>query len=1032
MNWLYTSPLRVYLTLGALCFIGVYAGFRLPISLFPNSLKPKIIVSIGYGGATAEEFLNMFGKDLENQFQAIKSDGLEMELLKAYYNPEKVNYELEFKWGGSPQSAIREVEMVTHSFSAQFPLEIRESIRVWTRNDNTGFFAASFYSATRGLDDIFDHIEPLITPALSRIEDADSPKLWNPFEKEISIELDPKTMASLQLFPMDVEKAIAASTSSFAAGSITLGPKQLTIQMPRLIHSLEDLRQVVIPIGPGKLTHLGDIAKINLALKTMNTQSFKTSGAPSIILYATPKANGNVKRMSDELNYLIQGILPILPKDIQVKTLVDPSEFIRASITNVIHEVGIGALLAVAILFFFVGNFRNTFTAAIEIPLSMVLAFILMKFSEMNLNLISLGGLALSAGMNVDASVVVMENIFRHFEKVSPHSRLDFNEKLKIIVAAVKEVRFPVIASTICSLVVFLPLSFTSDLSFALLGDLAKVVVFSHGLSMFVALILVPTVRLHLMKNRADFGERQFQWNWIIRMEFYYGYFLSQFLKRPGLQKCVFAGVATLLILLMILILPRLPKEAIGRPDTDWIFLSVRTQGNTNLKQMESQADEMEAKLLKHLGSKINYTFTQVRDPNRGSIMARLHDKRNMASVWKEMEIVFSNTPFYSFFVGPWNPAELPIPDPPHLQLVMRGGTIQERVHAASELKDYLEENKLFDRIWSEPRTQRTENVILNASSHQWKILQEQGVARPPSDLADLVRVVTTGKKVGSLSMENRPTDIVLKYPDDTVKNVEELGAFPIGANSKLLPLRALTSITREVVDATVFRENRQDAVMIFGKNNEGSSLNTSDSIKRTNQLLVDWKPPVPNVTAQLEDPQRELNDALSQLAIAAVLSFFLIFLTLILQFGSITNALLVMIAIPLGMIGVLISLFFFKSTLSLNSVLGMILLSGIAVANSIILVSYTNQLVDQGESPNVAAILAAQRRLRPILITSLTTVLGMLPIALGLGEGGRILQPLGIAVSGGLWMSMGMTLFLVPALQVFILNNLTKIPGRN
>ena len=206
--------------------------------------------------------------------------------------------------------------------------------------------------------------------------------------------------------------------------------------------------------------------------------------------------------MAEDILKIVKEAMHTLPKDIQYRVLVDPSEFIRASVNNVIHEVIVAAGLAVLVLFLFVGSFKNTITAALEIPLSMILAFIMMNLFDMNLNLISLGGLALAAGMNVDASVVVMENIFRHMEGLK--GPLNFDSRLSLIIRAVKEVRLPIIASTISTLVVFAPLALTKDLTNAILGDLAKAVVFSHGFSMFIALILVPTIRLQIMNQTKD------------------------------------------------------------------------------------------------------------------------------------------------------------------------------------------------------------------------------------------------------------------------------------------------------------------------------------------------------------------------------------------------------------------------------------------------------------------------------------------------------------------------------------------------
>ena len=671
MKSIYASPFRVYLALAACALAGILCGTQLPVSLFPNSSKPKITVRMPYGNFTPLEFHQAYGRDLESQLHKIVADGYEVDKLQVEYTPERVNYEVEFKWGAPPRTSFKEVRLVVNSFAGRLPDEIRDAVNIWPDNDNSGFIAVSFFSPTRALDEIWELLDPLLMPEVARVEDTSDPELWNPSRKEIRVELVPDKMAALQLFPRDIERAIVGSLQTAAGGSMTVGTAQLGIQLAKPTQTLADLSRAIVPAhGPGTVAvHLSDVARIDYGLRTTDSKSFKTDGAPSILLFATPRSGGNIKRMSEEILDIIKLKSAQFPPDLQYRVLVDPSEFIRSAIHNVFREVGIGALLAVAVLFLFIGSLRNTITAAIEIPLSMVLAFLLMKLSGMNLNLISLGGLALSAGMNVDASVVVMENIFRHFEEKAAGQALSFAEKLDIIAGAVAEVRFAVIASTAASLVVFLPLAFTSELSYAILGDLAKTVVFSHGFSAFVALILVPTVRLHLMSHG---GARSVEKpvhspieGAIRRLENGYARALSYFIRSPRLKLATYGGLVAVLVALTIAVMPRLPREIIGTPDTDWMIVSVNTKGNTLMRQMESQAEEIEAQVLDKFGTKILYTFTQVRGANRASVMARLKNKADMREIWPAMEKAFVNTPFLFYWVGPWNPSELPIPDPP-------------------------------------------------------------------------------------------------------------------------------------------------------------------------------------------------------------------------------------------------------------------------------------------------------------------------------------------------------------------------------
>jgi HAE1 family hydrophobic/amphiphilic exporter-1 len=1017
---LYSSPLRVYLCLGFLALVGIYCGLKLPISLFPNSSRPTVSVRINYGNSTPEEFLNTYGRHLEDRFHDLSTGNLELEKVEADYDSQYAQYLIHFKWGVDPKEAFKEVQLLVNGFSSQLPLEIRENIGVWSWNENGGFLAISFFSRKRSLDELYNYLEPIMAPHFASVKDASEVGLWNPTKKEIQIELNPERMALIGLYPQDIAKAVYSSLNGNGGGSVTIGINKLDVSMSRQVKSVDDITNVVIPTPSGGAVHLGDVAHVDLGEPTTISRSFKTSGTPSLILYADPRPGGNIKRMADDIITMVKQITPQLPRDVEYKILVDPSEFIRSAVNNVFREVLLAALLAVIVLFLFIGSFKNVVTASIEIPMSIILAFILMRLAGINLNLISLGGLALSAGMNVDASVVVMENIFRHFDDIK--GPVSYAQRLKIVSAAVREVSFPIVASTIASIVVFIPLALTSGLSHSLLGDLALAVVFSHGCSAIIALILVPTIRLQIMSAGGTSHSHSPIEGFLKKLESWYVLKLKSFLGNKKVKLATYGGLVFTLILLSFLVIPKLQKEIIGRPDTDWLFFSLNTQGNTMVHQMETQTSELESKIMKDYGDKILYTYSQIWKPNGSNIMVRLRDKKLMGELWKSAQKTYVNTPQMQISVFPWNPSELDIPDPPNFQLAVRGSVSKIRATVTQQLDDLLETHKTFPSIWSAPEVEHRESIIFKPYLERWSLLAKDRVKLDPSDIADISRVATIGRKVGDLPVDGRLIPVTMQYPPTRVSSLEDLASFPIGIKGKLVPLKALVGMTYEEVAPALHRVDGREVNLLNGKMHEEDKKDGPQKVKEAEELLRGWreKAKLPEgVSVTVEDAQVEMNSALSQLEGAVGLSVLLIFLTMVLQFGSFVNALIVLVSVPLGFIGVLASLFIFKSTLSLNSVLGVILLNGIAVANSIILVDFLKKLVDRGLSPKAAALEAAQKRLRPILMTSLTTALGMLPVALGFGEGGRILQPLGIAVVGGLGFSVFMTLFVVPSLQV-------------
>jgi HAE1 family hydrophobic/amphiphilic exporter-1 len=401
-----------------------------------------------------------------------------------------------------------------------------------------------------------------------------------------------------------------------------------------------------------------------------------------------------------------------------------------------------------------------------------------------------------------------------------------------------------------------------------------------------------------------------------------------------------------------------------------------------------------------------------------------------MENLWKQSEEAFPNSPEVSYWFDSWNPAELPIPDPPDFEVEVRGQDADDMALLARTLNDELRERKIFERTTVQPDAWPQENIRLRPKREQWPMLESQGLRLSVYQLAQLTRTATDGSYVGKVNLKDS-TDysenlkMTMRYPMGFVTTPEELGALPVGVGSRIVPLKAVVDVSRENIRSTIGLENGRALHTVSARGKKGEREETKVSIAKAEDLVRRWfsldknKYKLAPPTTLLKDAKLVLTEALEQLGLAVSLSIGLIFLTMIFQFGSVVNAALVLVSVPLGLIGVILSLTIFQSTLSLNSMLGLILLNGLVVANSIILVDFLQRRVKQGEAPLQAAVEVGRSRLRPILMTSLTTGLGMIPVALGLGEGGKILQPLGVAVAGGLAFSMITTLFLVPALQV-------------
>jgi len=1027
MMSLFQNKFKVYLVLGLLGLVGIISGLNLSVSLFPNISRPTVGLWMNYVNIEKNDFIENYGFDLENELDTLKNGKTKVENISAEFSDDGLFMRILFDWGTEPETAYREIRNITNQWQNRLPKETADTLQVWQWNENTGYLSISFFSQTKTIDELYQHLDPILTPELKKIAGFEEALLFNPKKKEVRIELNPLRMAELGIYPREIRDIISSKMRSYIGGTVLSGDNKLQLNLVGNEKSIDGIKNIKIYKG-NKSFQLDEIAKIYLAPHSTRKRVFKTDGKESLILWAKPNVGANVKEATEAIIDLIHAKENKFDEDVSYKVLVDPSEFIRSSIQNVFKSVAIASCLAVLVLFLFMGSFRNVSSAFIEIPFSIILAFILMDIFDMNLNLISLGGMALAAGMNVDASIVVLENIIRHFSNEKNASNRDFSYayKCQVILSALKEVWRPILVSTITTLIVFTPLIFTKDLTNAVLGDLAKAVIFSHGFACMIALIIVPLVRTQLI-TRESLHTKSLLDTPMNLFQKIYQKTLFFFIQNKKSRIALFLCVPLALILLFSFVMPKIPKELIGKPNTDWVILNVNSETSKSVKDLEQEIQKAELKIKDTFKDKILYNFMQVRRENRGNLMLRLADKSEMKAFQEELKEAFPNTPEVRFAVYPWNPAELPLPDYPDIEIQIQSKNFKALADNSQEFLANLREEKIMDEVWSEPNLSKSEKLVVSPFESVWNEIRKQAVNISESDILDITMLADSGKKVSEIYENSLRTDIVLKYPDQYTLSDATLSSFPFRINDKVIPLSALVQVKKAQSSPTTNRENAQNIVYIRS-NLKKEQKDQKEAIKtKLAAFIKKESSKYPEINITLADENKDLTSSLNQLYKSIGISFVLIAFVLLLQFGNMLNVLTVLLAIPLGLIGVIISLYIFDSTLSLNSALGIILLNGIAVNNSILLVDFANREFASGKDALNSILDSSTQRLRPILITSLTSILGMLPIAFGMGEGGEILQPLGITVSCGLWFSTFLTILFIPLVHYFVLRNKEK-----
>lgn len=1006
-NWL-ENPKQSFLLFTLATLFGFISLQQLPIFLYPKSNRPVYEASFRMSSMDSRDFLDQYGYRFYQALQQID----DMETVEIGGYTRAITFTATFEWGSDPRQAKQNFITAYESFRGSLPYDIQRQSRYSKGQQNGGFFAASVYHPDMRLSQLHEMTEPTILPEVSKIKGIEDAFLYDPDATNAFITLDPEKLAMHRLNIDEVSRYVEDSLTDISAGSVRLSGSRYELIVKNQATSFGALLDLGLEGLERPGLKLTDIAKVDMLPREESEQVMRTNGVRSLVLYVRASDDGNLKLICESAIKILENAKSNWPSGTEFKTLVDPSEFIRSAIDNVIINIFLGGGLAVLVFFLFTGSLRSTIFTSVEIPLAMIWAFILMNLFDVSLNLISLGGLALTAGMNIDASVVVVENILRHFQENPVNSK---KQRIERILEAVKEVRWPVITSTFSTCIVFLPLSQTSGIAYSILGDLAKAVVFSHSFSAVVALVLVPIVRsfvpfekddqnktskMAVMKNLLD---------WINQK---YNNSLNYLLERPSrsLSFCL----VTLLVgsSIVVSIYPFIRKEIVAVPTTSFIWVDVRADDFNSVGEMAQELRQPEQLLLNELKNDILHTFVTIRSARRASILIRIRNKNDSEKLITEISKLLPSTPEISYEADNFNPSQLPIPDPPDLRLLISGPE-KQRLLLADRMEFEIQANK---KIQSVRNSVDRDSVLYLVPNTNYLNNIDGSVSAGVQLAGDITEALLREKSLGFIETDKGSNEVFIRFPPNYIQTAEGLAAFPWVIGDQVVPLSALMSVDWGTTLFGLYQENGQELTYVEARVTPEEKYNVHEVMEDVKKQFAGLEIPE-EVNLIYEDPDKETNESLIGVLYALLISLVLIFSILIWQFGRIVDAFLIMSAIPLGIIGVSLSLWALSSTWSINSLLGTILLGGIAVNNSILLVSFFHFYKDKGDSVKQAILKSCDTRFRPILITSLTTIIAMLPIALGFGDGAEVLKPLGIAVSGGMVFSTGLILFIIPCL---------------
>lgn len=1020
MEWLFDRRKVMLLIFMIVVVVGGVLVTRLPVQLYPQTQRPRIFVRINHSGYSAIDFSRRFGEEIESQLLATEGvDSLQVE-----YQSDSSDFTLTFDWQTESDTARSELESAMSSVSSILPAEIRDDYFIRSfAGENAGFLLLGMRSASTPPEALHRILKSSLEAELSRVEDAEEVEILNIEDLEVDVLLRPAAMLDYGLTIRDIDGALREGYLPEPVGSLDDGEREFSVRYEKGIDSLYDVGTIVVADRGDLQVRLQDVADISIDY-TLPSQALVVDGEPSIRINATPKDGGNIRQMSEDIRLIVENARAegTIPADTQLVFYVNPAEYINQSIRNVIRAALLGAALAMVIVFLALGEVRNTLLIGISLPVTLILSFILMYAFEVSLNLISLGGIALAVGMVIDSAIVVIENIHRHYEEAD--ATLTRQELRKLIGRSVAEVRSPVIASTLTTILVFLPISFTAPLANAILGDQASTVIFALVFALVVALTFVPLVALGVYRPKGDGlskGPRGFarlSAGAMERLTELYRGALRRAIGRPVAAAAVVIVPFLLLALVVFGLLPQIPREIISPPSSDRIVVFFRSGEVTDrIEIVEEVVPRMESEIRDAAGEDVLETYALV--SGRFNILfVNLRSSQVAMEVLGTLQQTFVTDNTFYYNVAMWDPAELPLPRTNDLQISLRGEDETEVVLLLEELRDLVNESDLYGRVFTDPPTGLNEELAMTVRREVIEGFPEFS----EDTLVATVRQILRGTSSIEFEEGQQEVAVAAVFPDSAIGGREQLSNFLLSTSEGVVPLKHFFNFREQQGVAGIASEDGERIYRLYARMPSGTPESRRGEFESQIRTLVERRLSLPaGYSLAFENPQSELDEAIRSLLLALGASVLLIYLVVAFQFNSLRIPLVILVTVPLGFIGVVVSLYLFDSTLSLNSLLGTILLGGIVVNNAILMIDFYEKMSDRHESRVEALVHAAALRFPPILITMLTTILGMLPLAIGLGEGSNIVQPLGIAVSGGLLVSTTFTLFVVPAILRFM-----------
>jgi multidrug efflux pump len=992
----------------ALVLFGALGYTRLAVREFPDVDPPIVSVSTVLPGANPQVVESAVTDILEEELSTVEG----LRTLTSSSGEGFSNIVLEFNLSRDVEAAAQDVRDKVARVRERLPEDVEEPVVAKQDADAQPFYWLALSGENYDLLQLSDIGDRLVKSRLQTLAGVGQARIFGERRFSMRVWLSASELAARGLTVQDVQQAIRSRNVEVPAGRIESERREFTVRSLGELKTPQEFAELVVSNANGALVKLKDLGRVELGPEDERS-ALRYNGTPAVAIGVVRQSKSNVIQVAEEIRQELPRIQESLPPGVRISTAFDESVFVQRSIQEAEETLMIAAGLVVIIIFLFLRNFRATLIPGLAIPASIVSAFAIMYFMGFSINNFTLLALTLAIGIVVDDAIIVLENAYRHQEELgeSPEAAA---------INGTREIGFAVLATTIALVAVFTPLAFLTGSTGRLFNEFGVAVAGAVIISGFVALTLTPMLCAKILRVPQRHGavyralERGFN-----GLAAGYANTLTLALRHRGaviaLTLCV-TGAAGLAF-------RSLKREFVPPEDKGWFFNFVIAPEGSSLAYTDGYQRQAEAILAKTKGVESFFSVVNLGDGvSRGMIFTNLEDwskrTRSVQDIINEVQgqffaipgvFVFANNP-PAFGFG--SPVNFVIQHPDFDSLARGNDTLLARARKIAGLVN----------VDSDLRVNKPQLEV----SFDRDRAEDLGV--PVGDVATTLQVLLGGSKTGTFTRNNKQYDVIVQLdPRARATPSDMTGLYIRGKDASLVKLEALAQVKEGVGPRELDHFNRVRAATVTASLAPGFTLGEAlDSLNRIAREVL----PRGSSTA-LAGESRELEESGTSLYFAFGLALVVVFMVLASQFESLVHPFTVLLSVPLAVTGALFTLKVAGSTINVYSQIGMILLIGLVTKNSILLVEYINQLRERGMETVDAAREAGRIRLRPILMTSVATVMGALPIALGLGAGSLSRRPLGYAIVGGLVFSTVLTLYVVPTVYVIFDAALVRIRGR-